>query len=26
VDSLFKRAIKAGYGDEHAMSLVKVLR
>ena len=26
VDSLFKKAINAGYGDEHVMSLVKVLR
>ena len=26
VDNLFKKAIKAGYGEEHVMSLVKVLR
>ena len=26
VDSLFKRAIKAGYGEEHVMSLVKILQ
>lgn len=26
VDSLFKKAISAGYGDEHVMSLVKLLR
>ena len=26
LDNLFKRAIKAGYGDEHVLSLVKVLR
>lgn len=26
VDSLFKKAINAGYGDEHVMSLVKLLR
>lgn len=26
IDNLFKKAIKAGYGEEHVMSLVKVLR
>jgi len=26
VDSFFKKAINAGYGDEHVMSLIKILR
>lgn len=26
VSNLFKKAIKAGYGEEHVMSLIKVLR